>query len=196
MKLENHIQFNFNQGLMNAYQNTLNGLIIIQNKFYFASPFYEDLIIQDQPLKFYWLKDNILFKQNIIIGKNSFYADSEDDILEKLRRNIFFEEISWLKYFLKIIELHHEKRYADNKNFLQLDAVQTLFGEVIIGIHELDVILKQKNEINQFVGNHISQCIFKIANILAKLFGGRSMLSSSIIELLCTFQLINKMYLW
>jgi len=65
---------------------------------------------------------------------------------------------------------------------------------VVQAIEEIEALLELKSLENP-TKNYIAKVIRTACNHLAKLAGGRSFISSSVIEMLCTFEALNNIYL-
>lgn len=120
-------------------------------------------------------------------------------VANKLKNNISPEfvhkliqvEKDWLVYFLKVIHAHLEQRSSEGVKITQHVNVKILAAEIIACISELDLLLRQQNYDYFFCQKLIYQACTK----LAKLAGGRAFITGSVLKMLCTFNLINSIYL-
>lgn len=193
--VENYEPFNFKDKLNSIYFKADKGEnYVFSNKGYFAIS--EDIISKLQnkkaliPLEIEFTK-----KQGIVIGK----INQEQSIIDNGHNRVFLkkliqEEVHCLRYFLNLITAHLNQRVSEGTKLTNHDNVRILIGEVVKFIEEIIALLKLE-ELTMPTKKYIAQVIRLACNHLAKLAGGRSFISSNVIEMLCTFEALNMVYL-
>ncbi|OGO92645.1 MAG: hypothetical protein A3F10_00340 [Coxiella sp. RIFCSPHIGHO2_12_FULL_42_15] len=191
MKLQkDSFSFNFGNNLSEIYRSISSKEIkIVSRKNYFVSPFYCDL----SELKY--LENSILKDQNIFIGKFLTSFTHKFDFISEFTKRLMIEEACCVKRFFNFIIDYHEDRVSESRYILQFDHIRILIGEIIVGIQELEIFIKNISGFHQNENIYFARRLQNIGGMLAKLAGGRAFLSGSIIELLYTFSTINKIYL-
>jgi hypothetical protein len=192
--VENYKLFHVKAYLDNVYSNTeLGGCIIFSNKGYFAisRERFDQLRNKDE---FKLLEIERLNQQGIVIGKSNQDQGINNKQIQNFSRQLVQEEVYWARYFLKLITAHLEGRESEGQKLTNHANVRILIGEVIQYIEEIEALLKLEALVES-TKKYIAQVIRSACNHLAKLAGGRAFISSSVIEMLCAFEALNKIYL-
>ena len=171
-----------------------NKLMLIDGKYFYR--------LQKNEYKF--SSCDLLNKHGLMIGSFdeavevvSFSTDYLIYLVE-LKNLILDEKLDWITEFLKIIHAHLMNRYVTKQSSLNKEFVGTMMNDVILHINAAE---DYRNHAENVFSENIFQCQsmaireLKLAvQLLAKLYGGRSFLAGSIVEMMMIFEYFRDVY--
>lgn len=192
--VEYYQPFHFKTQLDKSYlKSESRKAIVFSNNGYFAisRERFEQLPNKDGAMV---LEIERLNRQGIVIGKLHQSLFNNDEQYQSFSRQLIYEEIYCVRYFLRLITVHLEFRESEARKLTNHDNVRILIGAIVQYVEEIEALLELEI-LTRPVKNYIAQVVRTACNQLAKLAGGRSFIASSVIEMLCTFEALNKIYL-
>ena len=192
--VEYYRPFHFRIHLKESYLRAESkGAIIFASNGYFAI-LSEQLDQLSDKNRLTLLEIERLNQQGIVIGRLHRGWSSHQQQNQTFSRQLIYEEICCIQYFLRLITIHLESRESEGEKLTNHDNVRILIGKVVQSIEEIEASLESEILIKP-LKQYIANVVRTACNHLAKLAGGRSFISSSVIEMLCTFEVLNKIYL-
>jgi hypothetical protein len=186
--------FSFENNLRKIYQNSgCEKKIISSKEGYFAIPidFVSGSSNIDNCTRF---NQNFINKQKIIVGKFD-ACSSSGSIPSWFIHELISEEGIWIRHFLDVIVKHLTNREAEGLKIISHNNIRILIGKTVQALEELGCLINCTfDELAQQFG-YVKEVINTACNYLAKLAGGRAFFSNSIVEMLCTFEVLNNIYL-
>lgn len=192
--VDDYVLFNFEESLKRIYRNTPSEKIIIYTcDCYFAVP--TDLF-NEKGMRFDCevFEQEFINKQQIIIGKLNSFNTLSTTAMPQFLYELIKEECIWIRYFLDIIIKHLSTRDAEGLKLTNHTNIRILIGKTVQALEEIECLVNAPGT-NTTILEYLKELISKACNYLAKLVGGRALLSSSIVEMMCTFDAINHIYL-
>lgn len=188
-----YYSFNFEKSLIKIYQNShFEKKMVYSEDGYFAIP--KDFIWSISDIDNFMSFNQSLFnRQNIIFGKLT-TSSSPETINSRFINELINEEGAWIRHFLDVIVKHLGEREAEGLKITSHANVRILIGKTVQALEELGCLINASDELAE-QGRYINNVINIACDYLAKLAGGRAFFSKSIIEMLCTFEALNNIYL-
>ncbi|RUR19911.1 hypothetical protein ELY21_02310 [Legionella sp. km535] len=186
--------FSFEKSLRKIYQNSgCEKKIIHSKEGYFAIPM---VIVSessdiDNHMRF---NQNFFNRQKIIVGKFD-VCSSSGSIPSWFIYELISEEGIWIRHFLDVIVKHLTERVAEGTKIISHNNVRILIGKTVQALEELGCLINCTSDELAQQFSYVKEVINIACNYLAKLAGGRAFFSNSIVEMLCTFEVLNNIYL-
>lgn len=188
-------QFKFDKNMLVIYQKSqTKELRICSRDGYFVAPTVLKSLIAEL-YQFKEISQLLENTQDLFVGKLIDLRSNRKSINGIFIKSLMYEEWKWIAHFLEISVSHLKNRLFGDKVALRHDNILVLVGEAVMVIEEMQQLLSPNhpNCFKEF--EYFIDLVRDVCKKLAKLVGGRAMLSQSVIEMLCTFECINKIYL-
>lgn len=192
---EQFLPFNFEKNLHKIYRSiSPKNTIIYGAKRYFAMP----SALQNQigyQYDFIPIEQEFINNHGITLG-----IIKQNDSLAMVSTSQFIsalitEECIWIRHFLQVITTHLHNREVEGSSLTNFTNVRILIGKTVQLLEEINSLENGINILENSYLEYIQETISNACNYLAKLSGGRAFLKQNVIEMLCTFEVINLIYL-
>lgn len=114
---------------------------------------------------------------------------------DEIIKNLINEELNWIKYYLNLVYDHLQRRVSNDKNLTSYSNIQILFGACVLKIEEVTVMMQSHCQLKDNFYQYLPEQIHSICADISTLIGGRGFLRGGSVEMLCTFDVINSIYL-
>jgi len=133
-------------------------------------------------------KTPLLTNQKLYIARHS-YSDYSSENLEKFQFLLVKKFILWPEKYLLMLIDHFKNRLSEGRYLTNHNSIKIQLGEILSHLSLVSEAIKLTNHFSM-VATEVKTIILK----LHKLAGGRSFLKENIVEMLCVFEIVRKIY--